>query len=176
MFDCWYNVLFLNAMLFYPDLTGLINYQSFHFCLITTQNIFPKVFGDSKNLSQRFLESPMGKVISQMIFLANIIWLFVFVFGLRTLLGMLLLYNHFLIIDLWKLLLSDAPEVLLMFFWVLCHLFNELLMHFWSNVGRRRDGSLFSLGFCHLWIVVLTVVFCSSKNYFVTLIKLLDIN
>ncbi len=46
MFDCWYDVLFMKCCVgFTPDVTGHTPSKMFNFCLISPQNICPKVLG-----------------------------------------------------------------------------------------------------------------------------------
>ncbi len=46
MFDCWYDVLFMKCCVgFTPDVTGHTPSKKFNFCLISPQNICPKVLG-----------------------------------------------------------------------------------------------------------------------------------
>ncbi len=46
MFDCWYDVLFMKCGVgFMPDVTGHTPSKKFNLCLISPQNICPKVFG-----------------------------------------------------------------------------------------------------------------------------------
>ncbi len=46
MFDCWYDVLFMKCCVgFTPDVTGHTPSKKLNFCLISPQNICPKVLG-----------------------------------------------------------------------------------------------------------------------------------
>ncbi len=46
MFDCWYDVPFMKCCVgFTPDVTGHAPSKKFNFCLISPQNICPKVLG-----------------------------------------------------------------------------------------------------------------------------------
>ncbi len=98
MFDCWYDVLFMKCGVgFMPDVTVHTPSKKFNICLISPQNICPKVFGIIK------------------IFLANVWRAFVFFlvnsgFCLETLQWMPFLPSLFLIVESWTLTLIEASE------------------------------------------------------------------
>ncbi len=51
MFDCWYDVLFIKSYVgFMPDVIEHTPSKKFNFCLISPQNICPKVLGITKIL------------------------------------------------------------------------------------------------------------------------------
>ncbi len=51
MFDCWYDVLFMKCCVgFTPDVTGHAPSKKLNFCLISPQNICPKVLGDNQDI------------------------------------------------------------------------------------------------------------------------------
>ncbi|KAF7641013.1 hypothetical protein LDENG_00000080 [Lucifuga dentata] len=87
MFGCRYDVHFLKCCVsFTPDVTGRTPSKTFHFCLVSPQNIFPKVLGIIK------------------MFLANVRRAFVFFlvssgFRLGTLPWMPFLPSLFLIVE-----------------------------------------------------------------------------
>ncbi len=98
MFDCWYDVLFMKSCVgFKADVTGHAPSKKFNFCLISPQNICPKVLGIIK------------------IFLASVRQAFVFFlvnsgFYLGTLPWMPFLPSLFLIVESWTLTLIEASE------------------------------------------------------------------
>ncbi len=94
MFDCWHDVLFMKCFVgFTPDVTGHRPSKKFNFCLVSPQNICPKVLG----------------IIH---FLANVRWAFVLFLGfcLGTLPWMPFLPSLFLIVESWTLTLIEASE------------------------------------------------------------------
>ncbi len=101
MFDCWYDALFMKCCVgFMPDVTGHIRSKKFNFCLISPQNICPKVLG--------IINIFFGKCETSLCVL--------FVsdgFCLGTLPWMSFLPSLFLIVESWTLILRQVrPAVL----------------------------------------------------------------
>ncbi len=52
---CWYDVLFIKCCVsFIPDVTGHTPSKKLNFCLISPQNIYPKVLGIIKNIFGKY--------------------------------------------------------------------------------------------------------------------------
>ncbi len=154
LFDCWYDVLFMKCCVgFTPDVTGHTPPKMFNFCLISPQNICPKVLGIIKIF--------FGKCETSLCVVSS-------GFCLGTLSWMPFLPSLFLIVESQTLTLIEASEV--------CSSLNVVLGSFMTSwisrhctlavilVGQPLLGRFTTVpSFLHLWIMALTVVCCVPK-------------
>ncbi len=156
MFDCWYDVLFMKCCVgFTPDVTGHAPSKKFNFCLISPQNICPKVLGIIKiffgkcEMSRSFwsavafaLELSQGRCF----FPVSYCWIL----------------NTDLTWGKWGLQFFRCCSGFLY------ELLDESPLHSWSNCGRpATPGKVHH--FLSLWIMALTVVRWSPKALVVAL-------
>ncbi len=151
MFECWYDVLFLKSCVgFLTDVTGHTSSKKFNFCLISPQNICPKVleiikifFGKYETslcvlFGQQWLlprNSPMGAVFAQSL---SYCWI------MNT--------DHNW--GKWGLQLFRGCSGSFMTSWMRCRCALGVIL-----VGRPLLGRFTTVpSFLHLWIMALTMV------------------
>ncbi len=117
MFDCGYDVLFMKCcVVFTPDVTGHAPSRKFNCCLISPQNICPKVLGIIKIFFWQMWDEPLCSLWSAVSFALE--------------------RSHVCPVSFsWTLTLIEANESSSSLKWVLLWL-DESTLRSWGNFGR----------------------------------------